>query len=114
MSDIWEEKELPSDDRLLTHRLLERPLLLRSDEKLNDGTGVMAANREQSYSNSRGSVEVKLVMLSESLAGGGGIMPLDPMESLLMWKSKSNELFILNCSEELTAEVAWSVVRLRR
>jgi hypothetical protein len=56
-----------------------------ADKKLNEDAGVMAANREQSCSNSCDSAEEKLITLAERLAGGGGMLPLDPMESPLIW-----------------------------
>jgi len=55
------------------------------DKNLDEGDGITVGNREQSCSNSCKSAEVKLIMLEQRLAGGGGTLSLDPMESLLIW-----------------------------
>jgi hypothetical protein len=53
---------------------------------LEEGAGVIASNREQSWSNSCESAEEKkLVILDERLAGDGGVLFLDAMEILLIW-----------------------------
>ena len=46
-----------------------------ADKKLNEDAGVMAANREQSCSNSCDSAEEKLLTLADAAAGSNGEPP---------------------------------------
>ena len=53
---------------------------------MEEGAGVIASNREQSWSNSCESAEEKkLIILAERFAGDRGVLFLDGMESLLIW-----------------------------